>query len=467
MSKILLILNNAPEPRKWFNNMYSELSTKHDIVLVAESKLISSFFPNVINEINVHYFSEYFKKNYNNLELKTKMDLSDINLWESYFSDFERNQLYFDIEVINKEYYNRLMLCLYSFFEEILLENNIECILYENISNSFAFSAFNVGSNYDIPFLGLVLSRLPGRFEIYQGPISEKYKYIKKFNEFLDSKNLGFEKKDIEKYIQDFDDISHVNDILTHPKYSLVDRYLNKEKFHYILKVLLFIVSSKNDIKYAYQTRNPFLSSFKTTVENIKRKIKLKRLVKIYDREIENESFFLYPLHYHPESSTSVHARHYINELNTITNIAFNLPFGKMLYVKDHPSAAGNPKINFYTELKKIPNVRLINHELNIKNLIKKSAGIITLTSTVGFEALMYNKPVYVLGDVFYEFHPLCRKIKSFEELWLVLKENRNLILPYVSKEATAFAIFGISIKWDEAQIGKLALKLIKELNLK
>ena len=215
MSKILLILNNAPEPRKWFNNIYLELSTKHDIVLVAESKLISSLFPSVINEINVQYFSEYFKKNYYNLDLKLRMDVSDINLWESYFSDFERNQLYFDFDESNKEYYNRLMMCLYSFFEVILLENNIDCILYENISNSFAFSAFNVGSNYNIPFLGLVLSRLPGRFEIYRGPLSEKDEYIKKFNEFLDSKNLGFEKDDIERYIQDFDEISHVNDIVT------------------------------------------------------------------------------------------------------------------------------------------------------------------------------------------------------------------------------------------------------------
>jgi hypothetical protein len=38
--------------------------------------------------------------------------------------------------------------------------------------------------------------------------------------------------------------------------------------------------------------------------------------------------------------------------------------------------------------------------------------------------------------------------------------------LPIISKEATAFAIFGISIKWDEAHIGKLVLKLIEDLNL-
>ncbi len=466
MSKILLILNNAPEPRKWFNNMYSELSTKHDVVLVAESKLISSLFPGIMDEINIHYFSEYFKKNYNNFNLKTQMDLNDINLWESYFSDYERNELYFDFTVNNKEYYNRLMICLYSFFEEIFLKEKIDCIIYENISNSFAYSAYNVGSYYNIPFIGLVLSRLPGRFEIYRGPISEKNEYIKKFNYFLESNNLGVEKDEIETYIKDFDNISHVNDIVTHPKFSLVNRYLNIDKFQYIKQVLRFIVSSKIEMKYAYQTRNPILSSYKTTIDNIKRKIKLKWLIKIYDRGIKNENFYLYPLHYHPESSTSVHARHYIDELNTITNIAFNLPFGKLLYVKDHPSAAGNPPIKFYTNLKKIPNVRLLNHELNIKNLIKKSEGIITLTSTVGFEALMYNKPVYVLGDVFYEFHPLCRKINSYEDLWVILKESKNVVLPTISMEATAFAIFGISIKWDEAQIGKLALKLIKEIDV-
>ncbi|MFH4233908.1 capsular biosynthesis protein, partial [Acinetobacter baumannii] len=79
----------------------------------------------------------------------------------------------------------------------------------------------------------------------------------------------------------------------------------------------------------------------------IKRYLNTKKSQKFYinNDELEicssKERFYIYPIHFHPESSTSVLAPEYTNEYSNIINIANNLPFGTYLYVKDHKSAKG------------------------------------------------------------------------------------------------------------------------------
>ncbi|GAI52002.1 unnamed protein product, partial [marine sediment metagenome] len=92
-------------------------------------------------------------------------------------------------------------------------------------------------------------------------------------------------------------------------------------------------------------------------------------------------------------------------------------PFPYKLYVKEHPSAIGTKPGYFYKKIKEIPNTVLVPPYESVENLIKKSQGLVVLTSTMGMEAVLASKPVYALGDVFYDYHPLCRNIDSFKEL--------------------------------------------------
>ena len=116
-----------------------------------------------------------------------------------------------------------------------------------------------------------------------------------------------------------------------------------------------------------------------------------------------------------------------LDEASVICNIAKNIPFGSFLYVKEHPSAVGLNDKRFYRLLSYVPNVILVSHKYCTKNLIKKSIGIITLTGTVGFEALLMGKPVYVLGETEYLFHPNAFKLNSFSDIPDMLKK------PYTS----------------------------------
>src|SRR5690606_22483223 len=112
-------------------------------------------------------------------------------------------------------------------------------------------------------------------------------------------------------------------------------------------------------------------------------------------KDMKVDRFFVYPIHYHPESSTSVLAPYYTNEYSNILNISNSLPFGSFLYVKDHSSAIGVQGKEFYKKVSALPSVKLIPPSFNIKKLILASEGIITVNSTAGYEALILGKPVY------------------------------------------------------------------------
>ncbi|KKU10654.1 MAG: WcnU [Candidatus Woesebacteria bacterium GW2011_GWB1_45_5] len=59
----------------------------------------------------------------------------------------------------------------------------------------------------------------------------------------------------------------------------------------------------------------------------------------------------------------------------------------------------------------------LISPKENVQNLVRASAGVITLSSTLGMESALAGKPTYALGDVSYEYHPWCTRVKNFDEL--------------------------------------------------
>ena len=174
--------------------------------------------------------------------------------------------------------------------------------------------------------------------------------------------------------------------------------------------------SVKSTLKgyHSAQFGTPLMSDytyFKRTLANAYRA----RAARRYYCNIDGkEDFFLYPLHYHPEGSTSVSAKYTDYEFNAIKNIAISLPWGVKLYVKEHVSAEGIRPPRFYRDLEKFPNIRLLAPTENTKKIIKNSMGIITLTSTVGYEALILNRPVIILGDVFYSINPNCFTVRDF-----------------------------------------------------
>jgi len=144
-----------------------------------------------------------------------------------------------------------------------------------------------------------------------------------------------------------------------------------------------------------------------------------------FDPIREGDNYFLYPIHLQPEASTLVLAQWYDNQLDTIKNISRALPLDRILYVKEHRSALGYNTLGLYREIKKLHNVRLIAPTENAYELIRNSQGVIVLSGTMGWEALMLNKPVYVLGEIFYQIIKGADPIRSFDELEKKLADDK------------------------------------------
>ncbi len=95
----------------------------------------------------------------------------------------------------------------------------------------------------------------------------------------------------------------------------------------------------------------------------------------------------------------------YDHHAGFVTQLAKRIPSGYKLYVKEHPSMLGLRSIAFYEELNKLHNVEMVHPAVSPFGLIKSGVTIV-VTGTAGWEAYLLERPVIVLGNVFFNFFP-------------------------------------------------------------
>lgn len=304
-----------------------------------------------------------------------------------------------------------------STIHKIFHECEINFIVNEMVANMGSYLLARIGADYGVPYVSIMGSRLPGRMIIdLTDGIDEAHLYRTLFEGFSKKELIptDHQKEIIHEYLRGFENVM--------PDYMRIGGLSNLSFWNLCQRVFINIAQLSKDIKAGFiYPYDPFLGcvykyNFLNKFRTIKRFFRCKFQTIKYDC-VASEKFFLYPLHYHPEASTSVLSWANFNEIDIIRSIASSMPRGFKLYVKDHPSAKGFLSSSDYERIKSIPNVRLINSEINAKYLIKRSVGVVTLTSTVGYESLIIGKPVITMGDIFYNFHPLCINVKNHFEL--------------------------------------------------
>lgn len=166
-----------------------------------------------------------------------------------------------------------------------------------------------------------------------------------------------------------------------------------------------------------YITRPPWWYVGRDLVKIARAQYVDRRKDHLFDAPADGERYFLFPLHLQPEASTLILAEWYVDQLNTIRNVARALPADALLYVKEHKSALGYHSLAFYRALRSIHNVRLIPHDADTPGLIRGSRGVIVLSSTVGWEALLLERPVYLFGKIFYQGLEGVVRLGGFDDL--------------------------------------------------
>jgi hypothetical protein len=125
-----------------------------------------------------------------------------------------------------------------------------------------------------------------------------------------------------------------------------------------------------------------------------------------------------YPLHQEPEATLNYMSAFYSNQVATIENILKCLTPGQVLVVKEHPVDKGALLRGKFRRIRKEnSSLYCLPAEVHGRLALARASRVVTLTSTVGWEAAILGKPVYVLGQIFYDHCDRVVRVGNWDEL--------------------------------------------------
>ncbi len=123
---------------------------------------------------------------------------------------------------------------------------------------------------------------------------------------------------------------------------------------------------------------------------------------RFYDRRDAGRPYVYFPLHVTDDYKIQRVIPHCADQASLVEQVADALPQGHDLVLKEHPMSVGRNSIGLLHRLSKRPNVRLVEPHTSTHELIKGAEAVVVISSTVGLEALLYERPVLTLGEPYY-----------------------------------------------------------------
>ena len=112
----------------------------------------------------------------------------------------------------------------------------------------------------------------------------------------------------------------------------------------------------------------------------------------VYPKDLVECKFVLFPLQMEPETSLLFLSPELNNTIELISWVSKSLPADMFVVVKEQPDSFGIRNRLYYDNLRRMPNVLLAHPNVNSRDWIKSSNLVITITSTMGFEAVAQKK---------------------------------------------------------------------------
>lgn len=340
---------------------------------------------------------------------------------------------------------------------KFLGEEKPDVIIFPVIEGLNTMPLYHVAKKSGIKTLFIQACRVGNRHTITQnyGNLS----YISETFEKLSASNApGPEIKEAQAFLTSFGNKPSVYDSVDAPSNRPIFR---KQQFSFLLpryamRSIQWIIKPFIDyIRNPNRNDYTIIKPWHHLIDRIRRKLRiLVGFEDLYDLVDETEDFAFYPLQQEPEISITLFAPFYQDQLWLIKQIARSLPIHYKLYVKEHPAMFGYRTREYYKELKKIPNLKLISPSVPSFDLIKNTKLIVTLTGTAGWEGLLLKKPVITFGDVFYNVLPMVRRCRNMEDLPNIVK-NRLENFEYDEKKLVCLiaAIYKESAPLDLTQL--------------
>lgn len=131
-----------------------------------------------------------------------------------------------------------------------------------------------------------------------------------------------------------------------------------------------------------------------------------------------------YPVHQEPEATLHYMSQFCANQAATIENILKCLTPEQVLVVKEHPADKGALLRRKFWELRnQYSALYYIPAEVNGRAVLARATRVVTLTSTLAWEAASIGRSVYVLGEVFFDSLRGMNAVRDFKALRIALRK--------------------------------------------
>jgi hypothetical protein len=300
------------------------------------------------------------------------------------------------------------------FWEHFFKKERPDFLISEPISGLSVYLAYLIGKKYNCVYLGVTHSRISGKFYLAEeeNGYSKKADYL--YKKQPDSLNTDEAQRFIAKFIRE----------KTKPSYMIGQS--KPPKIGNPLNIRAYLMRDPIDYFYTNSDLNPITAVIRKLLRKFRYFILSRFQNSFFELPRDDDDFMLFPVHFQPEASTMVQSPFFENQVAVIENIARSLPHNVWLYVKDHYAVLGSKELRFYRRIKKLPNVKLINPYVDSHALIQRAKVVITITGTPGWEAILYQRPALVFGNVFYDTFPWVVKVTDFTKLPGVINELLN-----------------------------------------
>lgn len=128
----------------------------------------------------------------------------------------------------------------------------------------------------------------------------------------------------------------------------------------------------------------------------------MRRISRYTDLDSLTGQLAFYGLHVQPENSIDVLGSYVSDQLKLIKDIRRALPFETTLVVKEHPNFLGMRGPRFFRELAKIPNVKLIRHDVSTFDIYRRVNLVLTVSGTAAYEAGLLGIPAVTFSPMFF-----------------------------------------------------------------
>jgi hypothetical protein len=274
-------------------------------------------------------------------------------------------------------------------------------VFSEDVGCLTSYVHYAVARGLGIPFWRIGSARMPGLLSVYSGGPQEWNLTKNALREIRERGLTSEERAAAQAFISRFRERpERPSGMRTRARLPVVDKE-DVERLTQLGK------------RYLTDPRNPTLRSPVRALGQ--RAIRLarnqaSRSLDYFDRPRTGERYVLFPIHFQPEASTLVQAPYYLDQASLIEDISKSLPVGYQVYVKEHVSNRGRRPLAFYKRLREVFGVRLLGPDEDTWTLIRDADAVAVITGTVGWEGLLFGKPVVTFGDVFYNECPLTHR---------------------------------------------------------